>query len=205
MRKQDAVNLKLLVSSLCLRRNSLILPFLEPISVQHRPELSPLERRAYSTLAQSCKRAIDAVVSNKRTKRGNNTILTALLKLRIFCNNGLVSISEMMGDAETVVPKLNSDEIISLLQQSGDATCVSCGADMDSFDRIGARDLTKQTAFDRLRLKCQDCTRETKAAASAPADQPGPDSGAGGERLTYPSKLTALLADMQEHQSQDKR
>lgn len=203
MRKPDAENLKLLVSSICLRRNSLILPsFLEPISIQHRPELSSLERRAYSNLAQSCRRAIDAVVSNKRTKRGNNTILTALLKLRIFCNNGL-STTDDTKEPEDFVHSLHSDEVISLLQQSGEATCATCGTDMDAFDQIGARELTKQTELSRLRLKCQDCTKEASAVETDPADrllEPTP-----GGKTVYPSKLKALLADIQEHQSQDKR
>lgn len=235
MRKPNAANLERLVCAVCLRRSSaILLPSVgAPVPVQLRPDLARWERRAYGRLAQSCRRAIDAVVRNKRTKRGNNTILTALLKLRLFCNNGPLTteqhdddgggdqgLAEGEGD---FVHSLHADEVISLLQQSGDATCATCGADLDSFDRVqdgaaarasGARGTKPpKTDLSRLRLKCQDCTKETKKSAveaevhsAGHRDAgPGPTAAPPGDTTLYPSKLQALLADLQEHQSQDKR
>jgi SNF2 family DNA or RNA helicase len=151
--KPDYENLKMLLGSICLRRRisslSLSLGF---TSIENCPHLSEVERRAYNDLAMSCKRSINAVVSNRRAPQGNRLILTALLRLRIFCNTGLIN----MGVTETdSIEQFNPDEINSLYQQSGEAVCVECGSDILSFDTNDSLD--QQLASPDRRLKCQEC------------------------------------------------
>lgn len=63
--KPDYENLRLLLGSICLRRNisslSLGVTFLF-----ERLHLSEVERSAYTNLAMSCKRSVDAAIGERR-------------------------------------------------------------------------------------------------------------------------------------------
>jgi SWI/SNF-related matrix-associated actin-dependent regulator of chromatin subfamily A3 len=224
--KPNYENLKLLLGSICLRRSisslSLGVTFLF-----ERPRLSEVERRAYNDLAMSCKRAVDAAVSERRATHGNRAILTALLRLRIFCNTGLASFGVTGKDA---IEQFNPDEINSLLQQSGEVpVCVECSCDILSFDANDG--LRQQFLNPRRRFKCQECIQLATASPGggrssrshhSPAHnvdrQPillaKEDSGYESASNSYssisdlstsPSKLKAVLFDIMEHHSEEKR
>ena len=111
-------NLKLLLGSICLRRStSTILASLGVTFTERRPCLSEAERRAYDELAVSCGQSIKAAVNSWSAKGGNKSILTAVLKLRMFCNTRLSC--PVDGTSEDVEAQFRPDEVITLLQQSG--------------------------------------------------------------------------------------
>jgi hypothetical protein len=175
----------------------------------------------------SCKRSVDAAVSDRRETHGNKAILTALLRLRIFCNTGLSSFEATGSDA---IEQFNPDEISSLLQQSGDVPiCAACSCDILSFDTVD--DLRQQLLNPRLRFKCQECIQLVTAShgvghSSRGHHSPGhnvdkepllptkEDSGyksasniygSISDLSTYPSKLKAVLSDIMKHHSEEKR
>ncbi|KAE9373912.1 hypothetical protein N431DRAFT_466160 [Stipitochalara longipes BDJ] len=223
--KPDYENLKLLLGSICLRRSisslSLGVTFLF-----ERPHLSEVEKRAYNNLAMSCKRAVDAAVSERQAAHGNRSILTALLRLRIFCNTGLSSFGAM---GKNAIEPFNPDEICSLLQQSGEVpVCVECGCDILSFDANDS--LYQQPSNPHRRFKCHECIQLVTASYDGGSSSRGHHSPAHSvDRLpillptkdsrcesgsksyrtisdlsTYPSKLKAVLSDIMEHQSEAK-
>ena len=117
------------------------------------------------------------------------------------------------------------DEVINLLQQSGEAVCASCNSQILSMDT--GEESEKQQVASTRKLKCQTCSKsdsgmdgvgdstddipavtstddpmedvQMESSGSSALDQHTPDSA------PYPSKLVALLEDIKEHYSQDKR
>lgn len=223
--KPDYGNLKLLLGPICLRRStSSVLSSLGVNFIERRPCLSDAERRAYDELAVSCGQSIKAAVNGRLAKGGSNLILTAMLRLRIFCNTGLAS--PVDGTSEDV-EQFRPDEVISLLQQRGEANCAECNSELLSSDAIDGSE--RQQGFSRRRLKCQGCAQRASSVDHAGSASGDPQSLTnlaaddmmqdlqinyeGGSAPTnntpdcgsYPSKLTALLTDIREHYSQDKR
>jgi len=221
--KPDYENLKLLLGPICLRRGTAaVLSNLGVTFVKRRLRLSGPERRAYDELAVSCDQSIKAAVNGPSARGGNVSILTAVLKLRIFCNTGLAS--PVDGASEGVEEQFRPDEVISLLQQSGEAICAECSSEMLASGVGGG--FTKQLAFSRRRLKCQGCTQRasglddagiplgegTSIAASDMMQDVHMEDERGSAPTTetpdyglYSSKLKVLLADIKEHHSQIKR
>jgi SWI/SNF-related matrix-associated actin-dependent regulator of chromatin subfamily A3 len=217
-RKPDYEKLKLLLGQICLRRStSVILTSLNCTFVVIRPRLSEKERIDYKMLVTSCCRAIEACLASRPTRGGNNAVLTALLRLRIFCNTGMSDIGD----------NFMPDENISLLQQGGDAMCTECNADV-LFS--GAADSTERQKRHQFRVKkCHKCAQWDSSSINAenvsedPQDlknididelnphaqtdlgqysilnQSAPEAG------IYPSKMRALVDDVKEHYSSDKR
>jgi hypothetical protein len=180
-----------------------------------RPHLSYAEKSAYNSLAMACKQSIDAAVSERRTTHGNRAMMTALLRLRIFCNTGLASIG-VTGKEE-----LKPDEISGLLQQSGEVpVCVECGCDILSSNTDDT--LGKQLLTPRRRLKCPDCLQLIRShdhhnptqavdheSASVSKEDSGYESALDSHEIfdlsKYPSKLKAVLSDILKHHSEEKR
>ncbi|KAI8631123.1 hypothetical protein F5Y19DRAFT_473522 [Xylariaceae sp. FL1651] len=224
--KPDYKNLKILLGSICLRRcTSTILSSLGVVFIERRPRLFKAEREAYNELVASCDRYIKAAVSGESTERGNRSILTAVLRLRIFCNTGLSGPLE--NDSEDVEKDFQPDEIISLLQQGGEAICTECKSEILS---SGAGDsLERQQDSANHQLRCQDCTERDLGAQSATNFSNDPqvsentvnDDDAmqdvqferrdvlasiddASRRASYPSKILSLLDDIQINSQQDK-
>jgi len=217
MRKPNYENLKLLLGSICLRRSisslSLGVTFLT-----ERPHLSEAEKRAYNGIAMSCKQSVDAAVSERRAAQGNRAILTALLRLRIFCNTGLASVG-LSGESD--IEGFNPDELNSLLQQSGEVpVCIECGCDVSLFS--AKEILDGESLSPRRRLKCPECVQlTTPQGHQSPArriDTPSismstEDNNNQGDfnsedtphMSAYPSKLSAVLSDIKKHYSEEKR
>ena len=223
--RPDYRNLKLLLGSICLRRStSAILTSLGVTFTEHRPPLSDAERKAYDELAVLCDRSIKAAVNGRAARKHQKTILTAVLRLRMFCNTGPAGIVDSKSE-DDMEEEFRPDEVISLLQQSGEAVCVSCNSQILSMDT--GEESEKQQVASTHKLKCQTCFKsdsgtdgvgnstddpsavtstddpmedvQMESSGSSALDQHTPDS------VPYPSKLMALLKDIKEHYSQDKR
>ncbi|KAI9683272.1 MAG: hypothetical protein M1822_006137 [Bathelium mastoideum] len=228
--KPDYGNLKKLLGAICLRRSTSVLALYGVEFVEHRPRLSEAERRVYNGLAESCKQSIDAAISNQGSQREHETILVALLKLRMFCSAGKADV--MSQDPGAVAKQFGSDEIISLLQQNGDVNCTECGVDILAVEIRDGDD--RQSAMSRSRLRCLDCASmdverlhtggphlggKTDPIAVILDDSQDEVLGAeysghkdshlcsntSVEGGAYLSKLKFLLADVKKHYSNDKR
>ncbi|KAK3377269.1 SNF2 family N-terminal domain-containing protein [Lasiosphaeria ovina] len=219
--KPNYGNLKLLLGSICLRRStSTILSSLGVTFVEHRPRFSPAERQGYDDLAISCEKSIKAAVNSRFSKMNSRSILTAMLRLRIFCNTGLASPPGNPDD--DVEEQFRPDEVISLLLQSGEAICSKCNTEIVT-PNLGNESQGKKGVSQR-QLKCLVCTQRddgTAGSASCPnlggdpmeGVKMGPDGqvslsddskSVSYDQGAYPSKLVALLADIKEHYSEDK-
>ncbi|KAK4220844.1 SNF2 family N-terminal domain-containing protein [Podospora fimiseda] len=132
----DYINLKLLLSSICLRRNITVLDLPAVKYTYRRPVFDPHEREVYNSLIRSCMLAIDRSVLGKpnnsvtwHKKNTNsitlsNSVLGSLLQLRLFCNQGI-----SLGPEISSIPSA-PDEVLSFLQQKGVSSCKDCGTDI---------------------------------------------------------------------------
>jgi hypothetical protein len=123
------------------------------------------------------------------------------------------------------IDEFNSDELRSLLQQSGRAVCAECSSNIISFP--ANENGMSQLEDHRRRMKCEECASEsnhTKANSGVDyQDNQRVDeqhgsvqhlSNVGGfgshkrsdtsDPYTCPSKIRVLIADIQDHYYQDK-
>ncbi|KAK0705714.1 SNF2 family N-terminal domain-containing protein [Lasiosphaeris hirsuta] len=215
--KPKYANLKLLLGSICLRRStSAILSDLGVAFVERRPRFSDAERKAYDEMAASCEKAIKAAVNSRSLKKNGKFILTAVLRLRIFCNTGLTSSIVSTNPQDEIEDQFRPDEVISLLHQSGEAVCSKCDTEITSPEAADDHGQQWGTLGSHSRLRCPSCSRrdidsdshgvfnestgdsEDIIMESVPVDDRVPTSG------RYSSKVMAVLADVKERYSEEK-
>lgn len=148
---------------------STVFPALGGTFITYRPSFSEAERRVYDELVKAYDRRLKAATNTPTSKgRADKLILTAKLRLRMFCNTGLRSV--FLGgraDFNSDARRLSSDEIVTLLQQSGQNTCSICNMEiltLDSDDDDEGKSTTSSLdswlSFSRHRvLECQTCAR----------------------------------------------
>ncbi|ETS78812.1 hypothetical protein PFICI_08665 [Pestalotiopsis fici W106-1] len=210
--KGEFENLKLLLSSICMRRTKNILPGLGHITTDVRPEFSQKERQRYSGLEIACKRAITLAIGSKSQKGTHHGVMQALLRLRMFCNNGLCVSSTAATALGSQTPP---DEVLSLLQQGGQAMCSYCSCDIVSISSHIDSDASYLTQC--LRLVCHECTAQYRSEYQAEGEANCPlcqsrhqiDNSSRGDteitvQSTYPSKIQQLVQDVQAHYMRDK-
>lgn len=160
-RGSDAVdfeNLRLILSSICLRRNRTILPGQGYKTEFCSPPLSDKERHQYRTLEQACKRAIQVGSKRQEDQKMHHQVMEALLRLRMFCNNGQDETKTFMWSRAGSRP----DEILSFFQQSGEAMCAYCSVDILA---IGAlKDTESGYLTPCFRLICGECTEHYRVS-----------------------------------------
>jgi SWI/SNF-related matrix-associated actin-dependent regulator of chromatin subfamily A3 len=198
-------NLRTLLESICLRRTKDLLDLPEPIPQRRRLPFSPFEQAEYNELLRNCIVEIDKAVSGHRKGTINSTVLESLLKLRLYCNNG------------SRTTALDSDEILSLLQQYDQNICSYCSGIIRLIDRSRDTDggillpscshLVCRNCLPTHRAqkdKCPLCTNESSESitdmlpdlsASSLLRGAG-DSSSIAQARQYPSKLVALLSDI---------
>ncbi|KAL2830493.1 SNF2 family N-terminal domain-containing protein [Aspergillus cavernicola] len=218
-------NLKLLLAAICLRREmSTVLPDIGGTFITYRPRFSEVERRAYDEMVLACDRSIKAAV-NLPTKNGGNinAILTCELMLRIFCNTGVARSFICTTDNREV--QFSPDEVVTLLQQSGQAICSACDLEILSLDDDDDMCTSGEQWLSLGRsLKCQACAHsksDTGDSEVSPSDYQAPQTPSADDAMedvqmtdepsfnlpttnVYPSKLVRLLTDIKEHMWEDK-
>ncbi|TPX09018.1 uncharacterized protein E0L32_001721 [Thyridium curvatum] len=107
-------NLQILLRAVCLRRTRQLLDLPEPISKTRIRSLTPSERADYQKLLSQCREEIDMAVSRPGRHTVSSACLKSLLKLRLFCNNGLANTTIQPGP--TGLPD-DPDEALIYLQQ----------------------------------------------------------------------------------------
>ncbi|KAJ3536179.1 hypothetical protein NM208_g5824 [Fusarium decemcellulare] len=120
-------NLRLILSSICLRRNQAILPTHGYDTEDRRPAFTPQERDQYRSLGLACRRAILIDSKGFCDDKTHIKVMEALLRLRMFCNNGPATHDTSLS---TALATSRPEEALSFLQQSGEAICGFCSADI---------------------------------------------------------------------------
>lgn len=87
-------------------------------------------------------------------------VMEALLRLRLFCNNGQ---AEADGSSKFSVlqPSARPGEALSFLQQSGEALCAFCSVDILSIDSSPDSDSGSLTPCSRL--VCDECIQQYRS------------------------------------------
>lgn len=210
-------NLRTLLRTVCLRRTRELLDLPEPIPQIRRLPLTPRERVEYDDLLLQCRREIDMVVSGRKKRMINSTVLESLLKLRLFCNNG--NTNTVLCTGPTSLPA-DPDEALTYLQQYDQNVCAYCSGTIYSIsDKAEAGDGTFISSCCHLVChSCMFCYHAQKegcpscASGNEPTFPPisssnhpqiqssGRSENAGGlYHGQYPSKLLALFSDISGH------
>ena len=209
--RPDFKNLRHLLGAICLRRNKAVLPVSQTEEYVHRVQLSRTERQAYERLGYSWKQAIELAVGGHKTKEAHQTVLEALLRMRIYCNNG-----DYLGDACASV-LTEPDEFGSLLQQDGNGSCHYCACDVLTFSSV--QDNSSGFATPCHHAVCSDCYERYMQAMrdhgrcpicgshhtipAAPSCENLPPQQA--ERQPFPPKIRILCDDIRRYMHQSKR
>ena len=215
----DFQNLRLLLGSICLRRPKDILCLFGLTVEERRPKFSALERQEYNDLLRKGRVALDLALSGHNSKETHQKVIEALLRLRLYCNNGLSP-----GKDSPSSSSLDSEDVLSFLQQSGEVICKYCSCDILSLDVVENSDFVHMTEC-RL-LICGECIlqyqQELKKSRKN-GEQLCPfcsgknckdnlfrkDSKVRERELAarevYPSKLLTLLDDIQRNPLHEKR
>lgn len=158
-------------------------------------------------------------VSGHNTKETHQSVIEALLRLRLFCNNGLPQ-----KDDRSLRFFRDPEEIMSLLQQGGESVCKYCSCDILSMSVPGSPDFVLHTRCRRLvcsecraqhlhdlklaqrssKYSCPFCADDHCSESLGPTDvENSKNIDVGG--VIYPSKLKVLLKDVQTNPLKEKR
>ncbi|KAI0894307.1 SNF2 family N-terminal domain-containing protein [Annulohypoxylon nitens] len=206
-------NLRLLLGSICLRRNKSVLASPGVTNEHCQVEFTPHEREQYELLELTFKRAINFAANGPVNGPRHHRVMEALLRLRIFCNNG----PEVSGTMSGFGSDSQSDEILSILQQGDAAICSYCSCDILSASR--QEDSQEGYLTRCLRLVCCECTTQYRIEHQGSGsgicplcksqhafEELGNDHAAfsGSEKRQYPSKIKTLVQRIEMHYLQDK-
>jgi uncharacterized Zn-finger protein len=209
-KKSDFSNLRLLLGSICLRRQQSFPSSVEVI----RPMFSDDERKNYRTLAVVCNQALLAAVNSKNSKASHQNVLEKLLRLREFCD-GINS-----NDTN------NPEHVFSLLRQSGETCCYYCSVEILDLDTLTTAEEGTGGGYltECRKVICSDLCCTSQYVGELEASQTGPRKCpiCGTEHVTdnmlralgssentavvaaYPSKLAVLLANIKENMASEK-
>ncbi|KAF8247265.1 hypothetical protein K440DRAFT_308066 [Wilcoxina mikolae CBS 423.85] len=125
-------NLRMLLSSICLRRTTEVLQALPDITEEIRVlELSPEERRRYCNITEESKKQIDSLVCAGNAANAYQCILSAILRLRLLCNHGTFDVQETNPNLDsTNLPA--PTESSSSMKKEASLTCSHCFSAVDS-------------------------------------------------------------------------
>ena len=213
--------LRTLIRALCLRRTREVLNLPDPTPEQRIVDFSLSEQHGYRKILSDGRAAIDMAVSRRAKSKLSSIVLRSILGLRIFCNNGEDTSVACAGP--NGVPT-DPDEALTYLQQENNDCCVYCSgivysisnhSDTDSgliiprCSHLVCRGCIAQ--FHSKRRECPRCAldkpnrRSLQSGAGSPTslvvsqgNQPSPRTAAPNG---YPSKLLALLRDIQNDMS----
>ncbi|KAI3572908.1 DNA repair and recombination protein RAD5C [Fusarium oxysporum f. sp. albedinis] len=158
--KGEFENLRLIISTICLRRNKSIMPSQGYDIEDRRPEFSQEERQEYRRLELACKRMITVTGKGHGDEKTHHKVMEALLRLRIFCNNGLVQDRRFKGGGLSLLSR--PDEVLSFLQQGDEAICAHCSIDILSVGNPSEPDSASLTPC--WHVVCAGCVQQHKSA-----------------------------------------
>lgn len=202
-------NLKLMLTSMCLRRSRDIISLPGIAEEICEPAFTKQEKALYDGRVALLKKSI-----TKETNRGpkdkeaaSKPVLEAVLRLRIFCNVGLVG-------------RLKSDHLFSLLQQESDTNCRWCDIAVGTMDGDEMSERPRITHC--YHLVCGECIPSVQKSRN-PSECPICSAKHEGDifldfveredgenvesqaKQPWPSKLLAVSQNLAEHLEAEKR
>jgi SWI/SNF-related matrix-associated actin-dependent regulator of chromatin subfamily A3 len=146
-------NLRLLLSNLCLRRTRTVLSSIpEPIDNVIELAFCEDEKREYDDFIIQCQREIGMAVSGRNGKKIHQCVLELLLRLRLFCNHGMMD--EFVMNRPLGFPS-DPEDALSYLQSLGEAMCALCSCDITAGSGNESTDFGTLTTC--YHLVCQGC------------------------------------------------
>ena len=217
-------NLRLLLDSICLRRTKELLNLSEPIEKYHLIDLSAAEEHVYFETGENSRTAIDRAVCGHDTVDAYSSVLQALVRLRLLCNNGTLEHPPV--DHIKVEYPDNTNELLVLLQQGDQAVYAHGTKDAspmgesdasspnllatnhylllpDLFEDVGEdSEQNSGNASDyAVEQQFPGNVRGRKHSLPIPSLIPVTSSMSGG----YSSKLSAVLSELEKTALEDKR
>jgi SWI/SNF-related matrix-associated actin-dependent regulator of chromatin subfamily A3 len=214
-------NLSRLLEAICLRRKKSLLNQPEPVMEIRLLQFSAKESMQFHDYAESCKHAIDLAVSGHSIQKANQHVMQAFLGMRLFCNHGERALTRRRhAHALPTEP----EEVLSFLQTSAEALCIQCNCEITSMYQSDDKSSGRLTVCQHL--MCGECLPEFEADLDDSL-QDGrsvcPFCGIRAERSSfvvvptlakedssivemteYPTKLRALLENVQNQSATDK-
>ncbi|KAK7999486.1 hypothetical protein PG990_012086 [Apiospora arundinis] len=210
-------NLRVLLRAICLRRTRQLLHLPEPRSYERKLDLTPSEYSDYQDLIAQAKTDIDMAVSRRGKSNSKSAVLESLLKLRLFCNNGRTN--AVIQSGPTGLPT-NSDVALTYLQEHEQNVCAYCSRVVYFISENAAND-GGIFISGCSHLRCHDCAlyhranrercpscdvqdgsvTQTTLVSSDRHIETFPNDNNLDTGLTgpFPSKLQALLSDIQKN------
>jgi SWI/SNF-related matrix-associated actin-dependent regulator of chromatin subfamily A3 len=197
-RGSQFMNLQILLKTICLRRTRDILGLPEPIAHLRPLTFSPQERQQYDELYEYYRQRVQMAVSG--VLKVNSTTLQSIHELRLFCNNGP---RRTRGESD--------DEALSYLTQLEQNQCAKCSLPIYYIDQVGDKN-SGVFITPCKHLVCHSCLPQTLdkkrvcMLCASRKDRPDlanhirpvtTDSVEEGTPFQYPSKLLALVRDIQ--------
>jgi hypothetical protein len=183
-------------------------------------QLSAEESMTYRDFGELCRREIDLAISGHSIKKANQHVIQAILRMRLFCNDGEVALAKKMGAHGLPA---DPEEALSYLQTSAKSGCVKCDTDITTMYHDDDPNTGKLTICQHL--ICGEClpTYEGELDSSEENGRTQcPECGLYGERTSfispgtvsdhpeipvkgkYPTKLRALLSNIETQSMHDK-
>jgi SWI/SNF-related matrix-associated actin-dependent regulator of chromatin subfamily A3 len=202
-------NLKLVLTSMCLRRSRDIISLPGITEEICEPSFTQQEKALYdgrvALLNQSLTKETNRGPKDKEF--GSKPVLEAVLRLRIFCNVGLVG-------------KLESDHLFSLLQQESDTNCRWCDVAVGTMDGDEMSERPRITHC--YHIVCGECVPSVQKASHPSecpicsekhegdifldfAEREGDEHMGSQVKQAWPSKLVAVAQNLVEHVQAEKR
>ena len=125
-------NLRLLLSSICLRRTNNLLNLPVASSEIVWIDLSTEEAALYSQICEKSKSDKDISISRKAVIKTYNALFQAILQLRLLCDHGMFYQKANHSNDEGS-PDIRNEGFLFLQEGSG-ATCASCSKEIDACD-----------------------------------------------------------------------
>jgi SWI/SNF-related matrix-associated actin-dependent regulator of chromatin subfamily A3 len=152
--RQGCNALRQVLSPICLRRTKALLNLPHPQTFDFVVIFSDAEIEGRDKLLRQVRRRLDAAVSGHIDVKTNQTMLHAILKLRIFCNLGTFM---PYVDDQTDESYLDPDEALTLLEEEGQAMCVACSSEVAIINQ--ERDLGSAILGRCSHILCAICRR----------------------------------------------
>lgn len=214
-------NLSRLLEAVSLRRTKAILKQPEPVIETKLLPFSIEEQIQYQDYAAACKHAIDLAVSGRSFKKANQQVIQALLGLRLFCNDGEKSLAKR--NVAYGLPEL-PEEFLSFLQTSSDAVCIHCGCEITTMYQGDDKSSGILTICHHLlcgeclpdfeadldndcedgRSSCPFCGLRAERSSFIVAPSSESENSADIQNTAWPTKLRAVLDNVQDQGPSDK-
>ncbi len=150
-------NLRLLLSSICLRRTKDYVSLPEPQETVHKIEFSPEENELYSWVGKHVKELLDEAISHPEKLKTYTVVLQTIIRLRRICNHGAMD-QELLKTLPQQNTLTEDDFQLDCEISPEDSICSKCSCDIMVISADGGNETGRFTTCGHL--LCIDCYAE---------------------------------------------